>query len=537
MSSIAVIEAPKENEKVIVQEIPLGRIKSSANNPRGSMDSGALAELTESVKAHGVLQPILVRPVADGAFEIVCGERRHKASKAAGKLTIPARIVNLSDSEALEYATVENVLREDIHPMEEAESFQKLLAMNPNFTPAIVGERVGKTASHVLRRLQLLKLEPKLRQLFLDGKMTASHALTLARLQPRDQQEVLSQLNQAGKKGAIEFPSVARLQEWVESEIFLDLKGAPFSNDDPALLPEAGPCTTCPKRTGFNPMLFPEVKQNDQCTDRECFERKLHAFVELKIKEAPPETVKISAVWSFPGNTKPEGVLTRDEYRESKKGGCDHTMPAIVVDGEQIGKMKWVCVSREQECAVHGASYRYVGENPEAKAEQLKREAEARLEVKRRHAVFEAIREKARKDRSFDLDDFRLAAIGFYERLQYDTAKQFVILNGFITPGMAKKRKVEATGEDNGTEHTRYFEGLVSTATLQQLSAWLVELALIPHRDRTPFSYYGEGPKPDPLFETATRWRLDVEAIKAAVTEAPKSAKGKAKRGEDPATK
>jgi ParB family transcriptional regulator, chromosome partitioning protein len=534
MGSIAVIETQKDN--VIVQEIPLERIQPSANNPRGSMDSNNLSELTDSIKVHGVLQPILVRPVADGTFEIVCGERRYKASKTAGKLTIPARIVILSDSEALEYATVENVLREDIHPMEEAESFQKLLAMNPNFTPAIVADRIGKSPSHVLRRIQLLKLNPKLKQYFLDGHMTAAHALILSRLQPTDQKEVLSQLNQATKTGAVELPSVARLQSWVEETFYLELNGAPFSKDDPGLLPEAGPCTTCPKRTGFNPMLFPEVKQKDQCTDRECFQPKLGAFVEIRVKEAPPGTVKISAVWSFPGHTKPEGVLTRDEYRESKKGGCDHTVPAIVTDGEQIGKMKWVCVSGEHECPVHGASYRYIGESPEAKAERLKREAEARLELKRRHAVFEAIREKARQDRRLDLEDFRLVAREFFARLPYDTAKQFVILNGFVTPGMPKKRKVEATGEDNGRAHSQFFDGLVTKASLQELSAWLIELALI-HRDHTPYCYYGDGPKPDPLFETATRWGLDVEAIKAAVTEASKSAKPKSKRGEKPATK
>ena len=86
-----------------------------------------------------------------------------------------------------------------------------------------------------------------------------------------------------------------------------------------------------------------------------------------RVNEAPPETVKISTSWRFAGETKPEGVLSRDEYRESKKGGCDHTVPAIVADGEQIGKLKWVCVTSEQECPVHGASYHSIGESAEAK--------------------------------------------------------------------------------------------------------------------------------------------------------------------------
>jgi ParB family transcriptional regulator, chromosome partitioning protein len=519
MSSPVVITATKENEYTAVQEIPLDHIQPSANNPRGSMDGQALSELAQSIKTHGVLQPILVRPVADGTFEIICGERRYRACKTAGKATIPARIVNLSDSEALEAATVENLLRENLHELEEAESYAKLLATNPTFTPAIVAERVGKSVSHIFRRLQLLKLDPQLKQFFLDGHMTAAHALVLARLQPADQKEVVSQLTQAAKNGAVEFPSVSRLQAWVEENVWLELNNAPFSKDDAALVPEAGPCTTCPKRTGFNPSLFPEVKNKEACTDRNCFQHKLAAFVEIRVKEAPPETVKISTSWRFVGETKPEGVLSRDEYRESKKGACNHTVPAIVGDGEQIGKLKWVCVTSEQECPVHGASFLYTGESPEAKAERLKREAEARLEVKRRHAVFEAIREKARQDRSLDLEDFRVITAAFFQRLQYDTQKQFVILNGFITSAMAKKRKVEPTGEDNGRAHAEYFEGLINKASLQELGTWLVELALIHHRDHTPYYYYGDGPKPDPLFETATRWGLHVEAIKASITE------------------
>jgi hypothetical protein len=126
-------------------------------------------------------------------------------------------------------------------------------------------------------------------------------------------------------------------------------------------------------------------------------------------------------------------------------------------------------------------------------------------------------------DRSLDLDDFRLVTREFFARLQYDTQKQFVILNGFITPAMAKRRKVEATGEDNGRAHAEFFEGLVNRATLQELGAWLVELGLIGHRDHAPYCYYGDGPKPDPLFGTATRWGLDIEAIEASVTELAKT--------------
>ncbi len=94
---------------------------------------------------------------------------------------------------------------------------------------------------------------------------------------------------------------------------------------------------------------------------------------------------------------------------------------------------------------------------------------------------------------------------------------------------MAKKRKVEPTGEDNGRAYAEYFEGLVNKASLQELAAWLVELALIHHRDHPPYYYYGDGPQPDPLFETAARWGINVDAIKSAATESRKSDNGKRK--------
>lgn len=517
MSSTSAIAATTENGNSLVQEIPLDRIQASGANPRESMDHQALSELTESIRTHGVLQPILVQPLADGHFEIVCGERRWRASKTAGRQTIPARMVNLSDAEALETATIENLLREDLHELEESETYAKLLGTNAGYTPEILSHKLGKSVAHIYRRLQLLKLDPKLKQIFLDGHMTVAHALILARLEPRDQREVVSQLNQASKKGTIEFPSVARLQKWVEENIYLDLQGAPFKKDDAALLPEAGACTACPKRTGFNPSLFPEVKKHDSCLDRECFQKKLNAFVQIKLAEAPAGSVKIRTPWQFGGKEAPKDVLTRDQYHESRKGACEHTVQAIVAQGENIGAAQWVCVSKDGKCPVHGVSSQYVGESPQAKAARLKREAEARLELKRRRATFEAIREKARKARSLDLTDYRLITAEFFARLHFDTFKQFVVLNGYVTSAMAKQRKAEPTGSDTGNDYSKHSEGLVVKADLKQLGAWLLELALIQHRDHAPYSYAGDKTVRDPLFETARRWGVDVKSVCCAV--------------------
>lgn len=529
MSTTTVIatQGTKGNENPLIREIRLDSITPSALNPRGSMDSSALAELSENIKRHGVLQPILVRPVANGKYEIVCGERRYRASKTAQRQTIPARIVNLSDAESLEFAVIENLMREDVHELAEAEGYARLLTLNPKYTPDVISQKIGKSVGYIYRRLQLLKLDPKLKQLFLDGHMTVAHALILARLEPRDQAEVLSQLNQAGRKGAIEFPSVARLQSWVEENIYLSLQGAPFKKDDAALLPDAGACTACPKRTGFNPSLFPELKKHDSCLDRECFHKKINAFVQIKLAEAPAGSVKIATSWQFSGREGAKGVLTRDQYHESKKGACEHTVQAIVTDGENIGATRWVCVSKDGNCPVHGVSSQYGGESPEAKASRLKREAEVRLELKRRRAIFEAIREKARKGRSLDLADYRLVTSEFFARLHFDTSKQFVVLNGYVTRAMAKQRKVEPTGSDNGSDYSKYFENLVAKADLKQLGAWLLELALIQHGDHTPYSWAGDKTVRDPLVETARRWGVDLKSICSALEDKPKSAQSK----------
>ena len=133
MSTVEVIAAPRktETDNPLVQEIALGEIKPSKSNPRRRTDDSAMAELSASIRAHGVLQPILVRPVPRDGYEIVCGERRWRASKTAGKDTIPARIVNLSDAEALELGVIENIQRENVHELDEALGYKALIKQDP----------------------------------------------------------------------------------------------------------------------------------------------------------------------------------------------------------------------------------------------------------------------------------------------------------------------------------------------------------------------------------------------------------------------
>src|SRR5439155_10225559 len=184
MSTVEVIAAPRstENDNPLVQEIALGQIRPSKANPRRRTDDSAMAELASSIRTHGVLQPILVRPVSARCFEIVCGERRWRASKTAGKDTIPARIVNLTDVEALELGVIENIQRDDVHELDEALGYKALIRQDPAlYTVETLAAKVGRSASYIYQRLRLAELTPSLQKAFYEGKLTAGHAAEIAR--------------------------------------------------------------------------------------------------------------------------------------------------------------------------------------------------------------------------------------------------------------------------------------------------------------------------------------------------------------------
>src|SRR5205814_1275517 len=266
----------------------------------------ALAELAANIKTHGVLQPILVRPVPRGGYEIVCGERRWRASRTAGKDTIPARIVDLSDAEALELGVIENVQRENVHELDEGLGYKALIKQDPTlYTVETLAAKVGRSPKYIYGRLKLAELTPSLQKAFYEGKLTAGHAAEIARLQPKDQERALSECfpghrtTKAILKDKDPRPiGVRELRDWIQREIHLSLANAPFDANDPNLLPAAGPCSTCPKRSGSNPLLFADtIKRADVCTDRECFKAKVGALVELRVKqseEAGEKPVKVS---------------------------------------------------------------------------------------------------------------------------------------------------------------------------------------------------------------------------------------------------
>jgi len=167
-----------EHETLI--EIPIDQIHVNPNQPRKIFDSSSLQELATSIKASGVIQPVVVRRV-NGAYELIAGERRWRAARQAGLDRIPAVVREATDAESLELALVENLLREDLNPMEEAEAYHKLLAQF-GWTQEELAQRVGRDRSSIANALRLLRLPESIQADLRGGRLTMGHALALLSL-------------------------------------------------------------------------------------------------------------------------------------------------------------------------------------------------------------------------------------------------------------------------------------------------------------------------------------------------------------------
>ncbi|HHW45647.1 MAG TPA: ParB/RepB/Spo0J family partition protein [Clostridiales bacterium] len=157
-------------------------IEPNRSQPRKDFDEEALSDLADSISKHGLLQPLLVRPLPNGTYQIVAGERRWRASRMAGLDTVPAIVKEMTDQEALEVALIENLQREDLNPVEEALGYRTLIE-EYGMTQEMVAERVGKSRSAVANALRLLALSDDILQLVKENKISAGHARALLSLE------------------------------------------------------------------------------------------------------------------------------------------------------------------------------------------------------------------------------------------------------------------------------------------------------------------------------------------------------------------
>lgn len=202
-TAAAVTEAETQNTPETVetagpaQTLAIGQIIPNPFQPRKTFNDESLQELADSIREFGVIQPLIVRQVEQG-YELVAGERRLRASKRAGLTEVPVIVKQFDDQEMAELAMIENLQREDLHFLEEAEGFQQLIA-NFGFTQEELAKRMGKRQSTIANKLRLLKLAPEVRQLLQQERLTERHARSLLKIDDtRLQLEVLDIIREKG---------------------------------------------------------------------------------------------------------------------------------------------------------------------------------------------------------------------------------------------------------------------------------------------------------------------------------------------------
>ena len=177
--------------------LPIGEIEPNRDQPRKAFDDAALAELSASIAQHGVLQPLLVRPMSGGGYQIVAGERRYRASRMAGLTELPAVIRELSDKEAAQLALIENLQREDLNPMEEALGYQKLME-SYGLTQEETAHIVNKSRPSVANALRLLNLPAEVTAMVAEGTLSAGHARAILAFAPEVQVETAKSAVKSG---------------------------------------------------------------------------------------------------------------------------------------------------------------------------------------------------------------------------------------------------------------------------------------------------------------------------------------------------
>jgi ParB family chromosome partitioning protein len=380
------------------QILAIDTIHESTTNPRRTFDESKLRELAESIRANGLIQPITVRPNSQG-FEIIAGARRYRAAHLAELFSVPARIVEIDDATALEWAITENALREDVHPYEEAEGYQRLLDM-PGYDVATLVEKTGKSASHIYARLSLLQIIPTIAEAFTQERITASHANLLARLPQEAQSAAYEQCwRKDWQDKEPHLLPAKHLTAWIQTNLYLSLTDAPFDREDPTLNPITGACTTCPRRSGYNTALFIDV-EGDQCLDSPCYQAKVNAHIDRETA-ARPELVQIENGYRSPKEQRP-GAVQRGHFREiaavidnpdaEPVPTCEAAKPAIIVYGKRVGTTLTVCT--DNNCPIHdprAAARR--ADNP-APTMPPPAEAETQVEAEQRKQQFQQQRKE-----------------------------------------------------------------------------------------------------------------------------------------------
>lgn len=305
---------PNATAKEIV-ELKLVQLTPSPTNPRKYFDPAKLKDLADSIREQGVLTPIMVRKVqgsggvkVNGLYEIIAGERRFRASKIAGRETVPAEVKEFDDKQVAEAQLIENVQRDDLSPLEEARAYKPLIDLH-GYDIKAIAEKIGKSASYIYGCFRLMKLSPAWHKALDEGgiKMAFAHVVA-TRIEDHElQDEILEHLQDTYCTYSADTPE--ELRKKIEERHDRALKRAPWNTADKTLVPAAGPCTSCPHRSQAQAELFDGASKGDFCMKVDCWTEKMKAHGARLVDEARRQGKNVVA-----------GATAKKVLAESKSG-------------------------------------------------------------------------------------------------------------------------------------------------------------------------------------------------------------------------
>lgn len=535
----------------------IAEIEASPTNPRQRFPAEAHAELVASVKAHGILQPLLLRPWPEHhpaafpdttRYEIVAGERRWRAAKDAGLADVLAVVRDLTDVQVLEMQIVENLHREDVHPLEEAEGYQRLMN-DAGYDADTLSETVGKSRAYIYARLKLLDLCPEAREAFYENTLDASTALLVARIPGKVlQKRAVKELTQ----GYSAPPSYRVAKDLVRRNYMLRLKEAPFKPSDTSLAPAAGSCTDCPKRTGNNPDLFSDVDDADVCTDPGCFEDKCEANYRRLKEKATKRGAKIlegteaRKVMPYGTSSLGGGYVSLDDRCEDDAErrtyrqilGKEAPVAAVIETNPtyndkhmlvEVADKKVLAEALKKAGITPGAKK----EDPEEKDRAAKKAADdAAVEIEKawRARLFQAMREKF-LERFADanmpaLEELTLIAVALFERrAEFDDNIEPLM----DTWGHPIKEGIDE--QDQIDTFTWHIIGLDAP----NICLFLADLALIDETEVRRYAFLENGEQPERLLAEAKRLGIDAEGLRMNIERERKASEKPQPKAKKPA--
>lgn len=512
----------QNNQSTTIMTIALASLRPHPLNPAERTTERATLELRTSMDCHGQITPLLVRPIpatkaVEGHWQIIAGHRRFAAAVALNMTKLTCSVREMSDEQAEELLLIENLQREEITPLDEAAALARLIEHalqdpHPKRSPLeAVGLTIGKSATYIAARLQLLQLIAPFQKLLKSGELPLGHAFALARIPELAQSEMFKEKRHLDHHGVI---SLAKLRDYIAREIMLDLDRAPFDKSDIALDPKAGSCMTCEKNTQTNKSLFGDLGKGARCTDERCFASKVRLHIEkTATKLAEKHKVDVMLISDRYQHEKPKaGQIMTSNHVFVVRARSEGAIIGLYVDGEKIGKHDWISLTQPKP-ADDARVPKNVAADREAQkeSERAKKKKIAAMRAQRGAQVM-ALIEKVKKSAATGGALMQAMAISLVPEIHNDDAKAALRMLG-----------LEASKPFNERDD------LLKLTKTNSARAVEAMIAMLCARDLAVHPYNMDG-KAERIIRFAEALKVDIRSIKAPAPAEKKVKKPEAKK-------